>query len=98
MNQLQIRSDQAIAEGWKWNDEPPEPKTCEYCGRTLYHFGIISPVRKKQIFIWMKEPEHCDCAEAQSLLGKGRRRENSCRRSKRSVRKKRSSCSAKLTG
>lgn len=64
-NRFQIRSDQAIAEGWNYSSAPPEPKECEYCGKTLYHYGLISPLQTKQIFIWMPEPEHCDCEQAQ---------------------------------
>ena len=69
-NRFQIRSDQAIAEGWKYNESPPEPKKCEYCGKTLYHYGLISPLQTKQIFIWMPEPEHCDCEQAQRYWAK----------------------------
>lgn len=67
---FKIRSDRAIAEDWNWNDEPPEPKKCQYCGKTLYHIGIISPVQKKRVFTWMKEPEHCDCEEARAYWAK----------------------------
>jgi DNA replication protein DnaC len=69
-NQFQIRSDQAIAEGWRYNEDPPEPKKCEYCGKTLYHYGLINPLQTKQIFIWMPEPEHCDCERAQRYWAK----------------------------
>lgn len=69
-NRFQIRSDQAIAEEWKWNEEPPEPKHCEFCGKTLYHFGIISPMQHKQIFIWLKVPEQCDCEKARAYWAK----------------------------
>jgi hypothetical protein len=44
-NQFQIRSDQAIAEGWRYNEDPPEPKKCEYCGKTLYHYGLANPLQ-----------------------------------------------------
>ena len=69
-DRFQIRSDQAIAEGWKYNESPPEPKKCEYCGKTLYHYGLINPLQTKQIFIWMPEPEHCDCERAQRYWAK----------------------------
>lgn len=69
-NRFQIRSDQAIAEEWKWNEEPPEPKHCEFCGKTLYHFGIISPMQHKQIFTWLKVPEQCDCEKARAYWAK----------------------------
>ena len=70
MNRYQIRSDQAIAEGWSWSEDPPEPQTCEFCGKTLYHIGIISPLQEKQVFTWLKEPEHCDCEKAKVYWAK----------------------------
>jgi len=69
-NLFQIRSDQAIAEGWRYNEDPPEPKKCEYCGKTLYHYGLTNPLQNKQIFMWMPEPEHCDCKQAQEYWAK----------------------------
>lgn len=69
-NRFQIRSDQAIADGWSWNEEPPEPKNCEYCGKALFHIGIVSPLQEKRVFTWMKEPEHCDCEKAQAYWAK----------------------------
>lgn len=69
-DRFQIRSDQAIAEGWKYNESPPEPKKCEYCGKTLYHYGLTNPLQHKQIFIWIPEPERCDCKQAQQYWAK----------------------------
>jgi len=69
-NRFQIRSDQAVAEGWSYNSAPPEPKECEYCGKTLYHFGLTNPLQHKQIFMWMPEPERCDCKQAQQHWAK----------------------------
>jgi len=69
-NRFQVRSDQAIAEGWRYNEDPPEPKKCEYCGKTLYHFGLTNPLQHKQIFMWMPEPERCDCKQAQQHWAK----------------------------
>lgn len=69
-NRFQIRSDQAVAEGWSWKEEPPKPVKCAYCGKTLYHIGIISPLQDKQVFTWMKEPERCDCEKAQEYWAK----------------------------
>lgn len=46
--------------------EPPEPKTCQFCGKTLYHYGLKDFVGKKEIFLWFEEPEHCDCEQAQA--------------------------------
>ena len=66
----QIRSDEAIAEGWNWNTEPPEPKSCEFCGKTIYHWGVTMFGRQKYVSIWFKEPEKCDCSEAQAYWAK----------------------------
>jgi DNA replication protein DnaC len=69
-NRFQIRSDQASAEKWNWNEEPPEPVKCEFCGQTLYHTGIVSVLQEKRVYAWMKEPEHCDCKKAQAYWAK----------------------------
>lgn len=69
-NRIKIRSDQAIAEGWRYNEEPPEPKKCEYCGNILYHYGLKNPMHDKQIFMWMSEPERCECKQAQEYWTK----------------------------
>jgi DNA replication protein DnaC len=66
----QIRSDEAIAEGWNWNEEPPEPKNCEFCGKALYHWGVTMFSRQKYVSLWFKEPEKCDCPEAQAYWAK----------------------------
>ncbi len=66
----QIRSDEAIAEGWNWNKEPPEPKNCEFCGKALYHWGVTMFSRQKYVSLWFKEPEKCDCPEAQAYWAK----------------------------
>ena len=44
--------------------EPPEPKTCQFCGRTLYHYGMKAFQGGKKVSLWFNEPEHCDCPEA----------------------------------
>ena len=61
----QIRSDVAIAEGWAMSKPAPEPTTCQFCGKTLYHYGIKEFTGKKQVFVWFEEPEHCTCEQAQ---------------------------------
>lgn len=46
----------------------PEPATCEYCGKTLYHCGFAVPAysRRDEVTIirWTDEPERCDCPDA----------------------------------
>ena len=51
----------------------PEPVTCEFCGKTLYHLGRIEPPRANSPYIhdreptcsgWSKVPQRCDCPEA----------------------------------
>lgn len=71
-NLHQIRSDVAIAEGWGMRSEPSEPKTCQFCGKTLYHYGLKDFIRKKEIFLWFDEPEHCDCEQAQAYWAERR--------------------------
>lgn len=61
----QIRSDVAIAEEWTMRKEPPEPKTCEFCGKTLYHYGLKDFMGKREVFLWFEEPERCTCEAAQ---------------------------------
>lgn len=65
--QFKVRSDVAIAEGWAYNEAPPEPKKCVYCGQPLYHYGMVNPLRKgqKHIYLWLPEPERCTCTQAQ---------------------------------
>ena len=42
--------------------EPPEPKTCKYCGKTLYHEGLMFGGK---IIVWhTNEPQRCDCSNA----------------------------------
>lgn len=66
-NKYQIRSDVAISEGWGMREPPPEPKTCEFCGKTLYHYGLKEFFTgKKEVFRWFEEPERCDCEQAQT--------------------------------
>ncbi len=43
---------------------PPEPTECQFCGKTLYYYGVKNIFGKHQVFEWFKKPEHCDCTEA----------------------------------
>lgn len=70
MEKWRIRSDIAKAEGWIYTQEPPEPVTCQFCGRTLYYYGGIFPDKRKRVMIWFQEPERCDCPEAQEYWRK----------------------------
>ncbi len=45
------------------SDEPiPEPKTCKYCGKTLYHECIV--IAGKALVWWLNQPQRCDCTKA----------------------------------
>ncbi|MCD7812007.1 MAG: ATP-binding protein [Ruminococcus sp.] len=63
---FKIRSDVAIAEGWDTDREPPQPEKCQYCGRTLYYYGVKDFLGKKRVFTWFEEPERCTCIKAQA--------------------------------
>lgn len=52
---------------------PPEPTTCEHCGKTLYHLGRIIPPKTNSHYLnereatcagWSSIPQRCDCPEA----------------------------------
>jgi len=45
------------------DNPPPEPKTCKYCGKTLYHEGIYFCGK---IRWWNNAPERCTCAAAKA--------------------------------
>lgn len=59
-----VRSDIAVAEGYTMRSDPPEPKKCKYCGRTLYYYGLKSFNGSHEIFLWFQEPEKCTCEGA----------------------------------
>lgn len=45
------------------SDEPiPEPKTCKYCGKTLYHECLV--IAGKALVWWLNQPQRCDCEKA----------------------------------
>lgn len=60
-------SKEAEERGFKSAQEPPEPKTCKFCGKTLYHEGIWYC---GVIYLWHKLPQRCDCPEAQEYWRK----------------------------
>lgn len=55
-------SKEAEERGFPFKTPAPEPKTCRYCGKTLYHEGIWYA---GVIYIWQKYPQRCDCPSAQ---------------------------------
>ncbi|WP_165904929.1 MULTISPECIES: ATP-binding protein [unclassified Dehalobacter] len=49
--------------GLRFRTQPPEPKTCQYCGKVLYHEGIrFADV----VSFWSPSPKRCSCPEAQA--------------------------------
>jgi DNA replication protein DnaC len=47
--------------GIKCKKKPPEPKVCEFCGKTLYHEGVIL---FDQVAFWSPAPQRCTCEAA----------------------------------
>lgn len=62
-DQYMIHPNEAKAQGYIYNTEPPAPEPCPFCGRMLYHYGAIMPMDKR-VFTWFEEPERCTCPEA----------------------------------
>lgn len=56
-----ITTKEAAEQRVKSRNKPPEPVTCEYCGATLYHEGIIM---QGSVMIWFQEPMRCTCEAA----------------------------------
>lgn len=52
---------QAIQMGIPWNREPPEDKSCRFCGRTLEHEGLVFAGK---VVTWRTEPRRCTCERA----------------------------------
>lgn len=57
----QITTAEAIERGIPSSNPPPEPKTCQFCGKTLYHRGIVL---WGSIMAWSPLPDRCDCEAA----------------------------------
>ena len=73
----------ALAEGWEMRTPPPEPKTCQFCGRTLYHYGLKEFFsKKKSVFLWFEDPERCDCPEAKAYWAEQERLKQEAERAK----------------
>ena len=58
-----LTSAEAQEMGLRFKTEPPEPKTCEYCGKVLYHEGIRFA---NVVSFWSPSPRRCTCEEAQA--------------------------------
>lgn len=58
-----IHPEEAKAQGYSYNEEPPEPEICQFCGKPLFHYGAIMP-NQKRVFTWFSEAERCDCPGA----------------------------------
>jgi DNA replication protein DnaC len=44
--------------------KPPEPATCQFCGATLYHEGLLRFWSVREVFMWKKDPQRCTCPDA----------------------------------
>lgn len=58
-----IHPERALELGYTYNQEPPPPEVCQFCGRLLYHYGVVMP-GQNHVFTWFDEAERCDCAGA----------------------------------
>lgn len=47
------------------SDPIPEPKTCKYCGKTLYHECIV--LAGKALVWRLNEPQRCDCEQSKAF-------------------------------
>jgi len=59
-----IHPNEAKARGYTYNQEPPPPEKCPFCGQLLYHYGAIIP-GIDHVFTWFTDPEPCSCRQAQ---------------------------------
>lgn len=58
---MTITASEAAARGYTSERPAPPPTTCEYCGRTLEHEGIIAPFAAGKILLWSPSPQRCTC-------------------------------------
>ncbi len=56
-----ITSLEAEKSGIRCKSKAPEPKTCKYCGKPLYHEGMIL---NNQVVFWKPTPQRCNCSKA----------------------------------
>lgn len=61
--EFKIHPQKAQELGYTYNQEPPPPEVCQFCGRLLYHYGAVMP-GQRHVFTWFDEAERCDCAGA----------------------------------
>lgn len=57
-----ITSLEAEQNGIACKSKAPEYKTCKYCGKPLYHEGVIL---NEQVVFWKPNPQRCNCEKAQ---------------------------------
>ena len=58
-----VTPQQAKEMGLRFRHQPPEPWTCEYCGKELQPLGV--PIFG-EVLIWRPDPPRCDCEQAQA--------------------------------
>lgn len=68
-----LTSEEITAQNMLGSKDAPEPTTCEFCSKTLYHLGRIVPPKKNSQYFnereascagWSRIPQRCDCPEA----------------------------------
>lgn len=52
---------QILDSGFTYDEMPPEPATCKYCGAKLLYRGVVSNGR---VLRWFTMPERCTCTAA----------------------------------
>ena len=61
-----ILAHEAEKQGFKLPLGPvPEPEICQFCGKKLHHKGLMHPLKKDSIAIWLK-PDRCQCEGAKA--------------------------------
>ena len=70
-----LRPSEAEAQGVQAKRPAPPATTCEFCGRTLEHMGMIFPFAPGVISVWSQQPERCTCEKAAELWAQRDREE-----------------------
>jgi DNA replication protein DnaC len=63
-----VSSKEALGKGLRCKTQPPEPKSCEFCGSPLYHEGLIFP-GSGEVAFWSPVPKRCTCPKAVKYWG-----------------------------